>query len=63
MLEEEEEPQLPECFQEDETLGFHRSSIDIELDAPRILVYDGQHEKVDPTKFILKDNPVQEEEE
>ena len=36
----------------------------MELDAPRIFLHeDGQHEEVDPTKIVLKDNPPQEGEE
>ena len=36
----------------------------MELDAPEtLLCKDGQHEEVDPTKIILKDNLPQEEEE
>ena len=50
-------------MQEDETLGFHWSSIDLKLDTPEILIHDGQHEEVDPTDFVLKDNLIQEGEE
>ena len=39
--EEEEEFHLPVCYQEDETLGVHRSYIEAELDALGILVHDG----------------------
>ena len=60
---EKKEPQLSEYFQKDETLGFHWFSIDAELDAPGIFIHDGQYEKVDPTNFILKDNPIQERED
>ena len=57
-LKEEEEPQLPECFQEHETVGVHQSFDDVELDASKILLREnGQHEEVDPTEIILKDNP------
>ena len=62
-LEEEEELQLSEYFWEDETLGFHWSSIDVELDALEIFIHDGPHEEVDSINFILKDNPIQEGEE
>ena len=34
--------------------------IDAELDAPGILLHDGQYKEVDHTEFILKDNPIQE---
>ena len=34
------------------------------MDAPEIFLReDGQHEEVDPTEIILKNNPLQEEEE
>ena len=53
MFEEEEELQLPECFQEDEIVGVHQSFDDVELDAPGILLReDGQHEEVDPTEIV-----------
>ena len=58
VLEEKEE-----CFQMDKTLRFQQSSIDAKLDASGILVHDGPYEEVDLTDFILKDNPIQEEEE
>ena len=33
------------------------------MDAPDFLLYNGQHEEVDHSEFILKDNPIQEEKE
>ena len=33
------------------------------MDTPKILLYDGQHEEVDHTEFIFKENPIQEGEE
>ena len=30
------------------------------MDAPKILVHDGQHKEVDPTEIVLKDNLPQE---
>ena len=42
-----------------ETLGVHQSLIDAELDAPKILLHDGQYE-VDHIEFVLKGNPIQE---
>ena len=33
------------------------------MDAPEILLHDGQHEEVDHIEFILKDNHIQKSEE
>ena len=61
--EEEEEFHLPVCYQEDETLGVHRSYIEAELDAPRIFLHDGQHEKIDHIEFISRGKQKQQGEE
>ena len=57
--EEEKESYLPECYQEDETLGVHQSYIEAELDAPRILSHDGQHEEIDQIEFIFRGKQMQ----
>ena len=36
----------------------HQSLIDAELDTPGFLLRDGQHEEIDNSEFILKDNPI-----
>ena len=61
--EEEEEFHLSVCYQEDETLGVHRSYIEAELDAPGILLNDGQHEEIDHIEFIFRDKQLQQGEE
>ena len=61
--EEEEESHLPECYQEDETLGVHQSYIEAELDALGILLHDGQHEEIDHIEFISRDKQMQQGEE
>ena len=61
--EEEEEFHLPVCYQEDETLGVHQSYIEAELDAPRIFLHDGQHEKIDHIEFVSRGKQMQQEEE
>ena len=58
--EEEQESHLPECYQEDETLGVHQSYIEAELDAPGILLHDGQHEEIDHIEFIFRDKQMQQ---
>ena len=58
-----EEFHLSVCYQEDETLGVHRSYIEVELDAPGILLHDGQHEEIDQIEFISRDKQMQQGEE
>ena len=63
ILEEEKESHLSECFQKDEISGVHQSFIDAELDVSDFLLCDSHHKEVDHSEFILKGNPIQEEEE
>ena len=60
---EEEEFHLPVCYQEDETLGVHRSYIEVELDALVILLHDGQLEEIDHIEFISRGKQMQQRDE